>query len=90
MKTWREFTKGKMGPYMKSEGSHAAAMKRLSKEWKDYQKSQSKSSKTYTKSHRLDKAAISHKKKIRDRGGNIIKSKRTKGKTVLKYSFPSN
>jgi hypothetical protein len=31
--SWREFTTGKMGPYMKSEGSHAAAMKRLSSEY---------------------------------------------------------
>ena len=35
-KTWREFTKGKMGKYMKAEGSHGAAMKRLSREWKKY------------------------------------------------------
>lgn len=35
--TWREFTKGKMGPYMKSEGGHAGAMSRLSTEWKAYQ-----------------------------------------------------
>lgn len=35
--TWREFTRGKMGPYMKSEGSHAGAMKRLSREWKERQ-----------------------------------------------------
>lgn len=35
--TWREFTKGKMGPYMKSEGGHAGAMARLSREWKAYQ-----------------------------------------------------
>lgn len=35
--TWREFTKGKMGPYMKSEGGHAGAMARLSSEWKAYQ-----------------------------------------------------
>ena len=35
-KTWPEFTKGKMGPYMRSEGSHAAAMARLSKEWSEY------------------------------------------------------
>lgn len=36
-KSWREFTTGKMGPYMRSEGSHAAAMSRLSREWKAYQ-----------------------------------------------------
>lgn len=32
--TWREFVKGKMGEYMKSEGGHAGAMKRLGAEWK--------------------------------------------------------
>lgn len=32
--TWKEFTKSKMGQYMKSEGSHAGAMKRLSEEYK--------------------------------------------------------
>ena len=35
--TWRAFTKGKMGPYMKSEGGHAGAMKRLSREWREHQ-----------------------------------------------------
>lgn len=34
--SFTEFTKGKMGPYMKSEGGHGAAMKRLSAEWKEY------------------------------------------------------
>jgi len=34
--TWSEFTKGKMSPYMKSEGGHGGAMKRLSKEWAIY------------------------------------------------------
>ncbi len=32
--TWREFTRGKMGEYMKSEGGHAGAMKRLGEEWR--------------------------------------------------------
>lgn len=35
--SWREFTAGKMGEYMKSEGGHGPAMARLSREWKDYQ-----------------------------------------------------
>lgn len=30
---FKEFVKGKMGPYMKEEGSHGAAMKRLSNEY---------------------------------------------------------
>lgn len=30
---FKEFVKGKMGPYMKEEGSHGAAMKRLSSEY---------------------------------------------------------
>lgn len=34
--TWPEFMSGKMGRYMKSEGGHAGAMKRLSKEWEEY------------------------------------------------------
>jgi len=33
--TFKEFTKGKMGPYMKEEGGHGAAMQRLSKEYKE-------------------------------------------------------
>lgn len=37
-KTWRTFMKGKMGPYMKSEGSHGAAIRRMGKEWKTYKK----------------------------------------------------
>tara|TARA_R110000868_G_scaffold230664_1_gene483913 strand:+ start:33 stop:239 length:207 start_codon:yes stop_codon:yes gene_type:complete len=36
--TWHQFIKGKMSPYMKSEGSHKGAMGRLSKEWKAYNK----------------------------------------------------
>lgn len=35
-KTWKGFVKGKMGPYMRSEGSHGKAMRRLGKEWKQY------------------------------------------------------
>lgn len=35
--TWREFTKGKMGKYMRSGLSHGETMKRLGKEWKEYQ-----------------------------------------------------
>lgn len=34
--SWREFTAGKMGEYMKSEGGHAGAMKRLGEEWRAY------------------------------------------------------
>ena len=34
--TWTEFMKGKMGPYMKSEGSHQGAIDRLAKEWAEY------------------------------------------------------
>lgn len=37
-KTWSGFVKGKMSRYMKSEGSHGAAMKRLGKEWREYNK----------------------------------------------------
>jgi hypothetical protein len=32
---FKEFSKGKMGPYMKEEGSHGAAMQRLSREYKE-------------------------------------------------------
>lgn len=32
--TWKGFVTERMGPYMKSEGSHAAAMKRISEEWR--------------------------------------------------------
>jgi len=35
-KTWQQFMKGKMSAYMKSEGGHAGAMKRLAKEYKEY------------------------------------------------------
>jgi hypothetical protein len=31
--TWRDFTAGKMGEYMRSEGGHGGAMKRLGSEW---------------------------------------------------------
>lgn len=34
--TWTEFMKGKMGPYMKSEGGHQGAIDRLAKEWAEY------------------------------------------------------
>lgn len=34
--TFKEFSQGKMSPYMKEEGSHGAAMKRLSEEYKAY------------------------------------------------------
>jgi len=33
--TWRDFVASKMSQYMKEEGSHSAAMKRMSREWKD-------------------------------------------------------
>lgn len=32
--SWREFVADRMGPYMKSEGGHAGAMRRISEEWK--------------------------------------------------------
>lgn len=32
--TWDGFVKSKMSRYMKEEGSHGAAMKRLGREWK--------------------------------------------------------
>lgn len=35
VQTWREFQAERMAPYMKSEGSHAAAMKRISAEWRN-------------------------------------------------------
>jgi hypothetical protein len=31
--TWKDFTAGKMGEYMRSEGGHGGAMKRLGAEW---------------------------------------------------------
>jgi hypothetical protein len=31
--TWKDFTAGKMGEYMRFEGGHAGAMKRLGEEW---------------------------------------------------------
>ena len=34
--SWREFSAGKMSEYMKSEGGHAGAMRRLGEEWKAY------------------------------------------------------
>ena len=34
MTKWTDFMKGKMSKYMKSEGSHSKAIKRLSKEYK--------------------------------------------------------
>ena len=37
-KTWRGFVKGKMSRYMKSEGSHGGAMRRIGKEWRAYKK----------------------------------------------------
>jgi hypothetical protein len=33
--SFKEFSKGKMGPYMKEEGGHGAAMQRLSREYKE-------------------------------------------------------
>lgn len=35
MSKWTDFVKGKMSKYMESEGSHAGAMRRLSKEYKE-------------------------------------------------------
>ena len=35
-RTWREFIKGKMSPYMRKYGSHGAAMRQIAKEWKEY------------------------------------------------------
>lgn len=35
-KSWTSFMKGKMSPYMKSEGGHKQAMARLAREWKSY------------------------------------------------------
>lgn len=37
--TWRQFVKERMSEYMKLEGGHAGAMKRMSIEWKEYQQS---------------------------------------------------
>jgi len=37
--TWKQFVKERMSEYMKLEGGHAGAMKRMSIEWKDYQQS---------------------------------------------------
>jgi hypothetical protein len=34
--SWREWTKGKMGPYMKSEGGHGPAMTAMSRDYKAY------------------------------------------------------
>ena len=36
--TWTEFLKGKMGPAMKEHGSHGAAVRELSKQYKTYKK----------------------------------------------------
>jgi len=38
MSEWTDFTKGKMGPYMKKYGSHKKAMKVLSSEYKKEKK----------------------------------------------------
>jgi len=35
-KSWRQFQKERMGPYMKKYGGHGPAMKQISKEWKAY------------------------------------------------------
>lgn len=37
-KTWPSFKKGKMSKYMRSEGSHGGAMKRMGREWRIYKK----------------------------------------------------
>jgi lambda family phage tail tape measure protein len=37
--TWRQFTAGRMSDYMKLEGGHAGAMKRMSVEWAEYKAS---------------------------------------------------
>lgn len=49
-KSWNEFVKGKMSPYMKSEGGHAGAMKRLSAEWNQYKNQTAKTSAPFTTS----------------------------------------
>lgn len=36
LQTWKEFTTGKMGPYMKEEGGHGPAMTRLSREFAEH------------------------------------------------------
>lgn len=37
-KTWRTFMKGKMSKYMKAEGSHGGAIRRMGREWTEYKK----------------------------------------------------
>jgi hypothetical protein len=37
--TWKQFTAERMGEYMRVEGGHAAAMKRMSEEWQAYKAS---------------------------------------------------
>jgi hypothetical protein len=36
LQSFKEFSTGKMGPYMKSEGGHGPAMQRISKEYNEY------------------------------------------------------
>ena len=45
-------------------------------------------SKKYTKSHKSATVAAKHASRIRGRAGNVISSKKVKGKTVVKYDFP--
>ena len=38
-KTWKEFSRERMGPYMKKYGGHGPAIRQISKEWKVYKNS---------------------------------------------------
>ncbi len=42
MTEWTDFMKGKMSPYMKKYGSHQKAIKKLSEDYKKFQKKKRK------------------------------------------------
>jgi hypothetical protein len=44
--------------------------------------------KNYSKTHKSEKAANNHEKKIKEKGGKVVKTK-VSGGIKLDYSFPS-
>ena len=103
--TWREFITGKMGPYMKSEGSHGAAMARLSKEWKEYQvtnpvaekkpvvEKKSVTKKTQAKSKKTTPAGSKKKEKKAPRhpqGGKLVELIDDDVKIIKRYAHFHN
>lgn len=65
--TWKKFVADRMSAYMKLEGGHAAAMKRMSIEWKNYKDSAIDSSKgtdTVTESVKKSTTALEKQQKI--------------------------